>query len=147
MVEVELKLGRWSKVARVVVVPGIPVPVLLGTDIYELTSSNPVMVTTRAQARKECNITARTEKNSEESTSDPCQTTKRMAPENVSDGECSEPNVEQETPEQRREEATTSTPQELSPLEANADDIRQWQAIDPTLAKARDEAREEESDD
>ena len=145
--EVELKLGQWSKVARVVVAPGIPVPVLLGTDIYELTSSNPVMVTTRAQARKECNIAARTEKSSEESTSDPSQTTKRMAPENVSDGECSEPNVEQETLEQRREEATTSTPQELSPLEANADDIRQWQAIDPTLAKARDEAREEESDD
>ena len=29
--EVRLKLGRWSQKAKVVVAPGIPVPVLLGT--------------------------------------------------------------------------------------------------------------------
>ena len=39
-----------------VVAPGIPVPVLLGTDIYDLSLSNPVMVTTRAQARRDSNI-------------------------------------------------------------------------------------------
>ena len=31
-------------------------------------------------------------------------------------------------------------PQGLNLLEANVDDIRQWQAVDPTLAKAREEA-------
>ena len=49
--EEKLKLGWWSQTARVVVAPGIPVPVLLGIDIYDLSLSNQVMVTTRAQAR------------------------------------------------------------------------------------------------
>ena len=31
--KVNLKLGQWSQVAKLVVAPGIPVPVLLGTDI------------------------------------------------------------------------------------------------------------------
>ena len=48
--EVRLKLGRWSQKARVVVAPGIPVPILLGTDIYDLPLSNPVMATTRNQS-------------------------------------------------------------------------------------------------
>ena len=48
--EVKLKLGQWSQTTKVVVAPDIPVPVLLGTDIYALASDNPVMVTTRAQA-------------------------------------------------------------------------------------------------
>ena len=42
--------------------------------------------------------------------------------------------------EQRRKEEPTSMPQELNPLEANVDDIRQWQSTDPTLAKAHGEA-------
>ena len=40
----------------------------------------------------------------------------------------------------------TSKPEELNPLDANVDDIRQWQAMDPTLAKAHDEAENEESE-
>ena len=51
-----------------------------------------------------------------------------------------------ETVEQRREAEPTSKPEELNPLEAKVDNIRQWQAMDPTLAKARDEARNEESE-
>ena len=31
---VQLQLGHWPQVARVVVAPVIPVPVLLGTDTY-----------------------------------------------------------------------------------------------------------------
>ena len=49
--------------------------------------------------------------------------------------------------EQRREEVPTSTLQELNPLEANTATMRQWQATDPTLAKARDMAKNDESDD
>ena len=48
------KLGRWSKVARVVVIPGIHVLVLLEVGIYELTTSNPLMAITRSQAMREC---------------------------------------------------------------------------------------------
>ena len=59
-----------SPVARVVATPSISVPTLLGTDIYELTSSNPVMVTTRAQARKGRNITGGTEEATKETTQD-----------------------------------------------------------------------------
>ena len=64
--EVRLKLGRWSQKSRVVVAPGIPVPVLLGTDIYDLPLNNPVMVTTRNQAKKDHNLVT----NAEEGTSE-----------------------------------------------------------------------------
>lgn len=60
--------------ARVVVTPDIPVSVLLETDIYDLTPSNPVMVTTRTQARRECNTIARPVIIPEEDMSEPCQT-------------------------------------------------------------------------
>ena len=143
--EVKLKLGRWSRTARVVVAPGIPVPVLLGTDIYDLTPSNPVMVTTRAQARRECSTTARPENiPTEEGMSEFRQTVNTRAQENVSTDECSRSTSEKETGEQRREETPTSAPQGLDPLGASADDIKQWQATDP---KARDEAEEEETED
>ena len=36
--------------------------------------------------------------------------------------------------------------QGLNPLEANVEDIKQWQAMDPTLAKAREEAANEGSE-
>ena len=65
----------------------------------------------------------------------------------VLDGECGEATTESEVTEQRREEVPTSTLQELNPLEANADTMRQWQATDPTLAKACDMAKNDESDD
>ena len=68
--EVRLKLGQWSQTARVVVAPGIPVPVLLGTDIYDLSLSNPVIVTTRAQARRDSNLTNDTEGTIEEKPSE-----------------------------------------------------------------------------
>ena len=51
--EVNFRLGQWSQCSRVVVAPDIPVPVLLGTDIYKLTTDKPVMVTTRAQAKRD----------------------------------------------------------------------------------------------
>ena len=57
MAEVKLRLGQWSQTAKVVAVPDIPVPVLLGIDIYVLVFDNPVMVTTRAQARMGSEIT------------------------------------------------------------------------------------------
>ena len=51
-----------------------------------------------------------------------------------------------ETVEQRREEEpTTSILQGLNPLEANVNNIKQWQAMDLTLAKAREEAVNEGS--
>ena len=53
-----LKLGQWSQKARVVVAPGIPVP---GTDIYDVSLSNPVMVATRNQAKKGHNLLTNTE--------------------------------------------------------------------------------------
>ena len=37
-------------------------------------------------------------------------------------------------------------PQELNPLEANVNGIKQWQAMDPTLVKACDAAGNEESE-
>jgi len=49
---VKLQLGQWSQIAIVVVAPGIPVPVLLGTDIYDLNPNQPVLVTTRSQAKR-----------------------------------------------------------------------------------------------
>ena len=55
----------------------------------------------------------------------------------------SEPTEEMELVEQRREEEPTSMPQEL---EVNVDNIRQWQAMDPTLVKACDEAGNEASE-
>ena len=65
----------------------------------------------------------------------------------VLNGEHGEATTESEAIEQRREEVSTSTPQDLNPQEANADTMRQWQATDPTLAKTRDRAKEEENDD
>ena len=121
--EVKLQLGRWSQIAKVIVAPGIPVPVLLGTDIYKL---KPVMVTTRSQAKRDhSSIVGAQESGRLES------------------GECSTVNDPiEENKEQRREELPTSTVEEYNSLEANADDIRQWQATDPTMTKARDKAGE-----
>ena len=108
-----------------VVAPGIPVPVLLGTDIYDLSCSNPVMVTTRAQAKRDSSLMTDTEGTSEErpAESDSLKTTDISATD-VLNGEYSEPTKEAETVEQRREEAPTSMPQGLNPLEANVDDIK-----------------------
>ena len=122
-------------------------PVLLGTDIYDLSPSNPVMVTTRAQTRKKCSTTVRPGNIPEEGTSESCQVVDNSTSENISNDGCSRPTLEMETIEQRREETPTSTSQRLNALEASADDIRQWQAADPTLTKACDEAEEKESDD
>ena len=146
--EVRLKLGQWSQTARVVVAPGIPVPVLLGTDIYDLSLSNPMMVTTRAHARRDCNLISDAEGTVEEqpSESDSIDTVENISVTDALNGEYSESTEEMETVEQRREAEPTSKPEELNPLEANVDDIRQWQAMDPTLATARDEAGNEESE-
>ena len=122
--------------------PGIPAPVLLGTDIYDLSFNNPVMVTTRAQAKRDRNLVTDTEGTLEErpAKSDSLETTEDISVTDALNGEYSEPTKEVETVEQRREEEPTSMPQGLNPLEANVDDIRQWQAVDPILAKAHKEA-------
>ena len=130
-----------------VAAPDIPVPVLLGTDIYELTRNSPVMVTTRAQAKRDRNTTSDTKETTIETTPDPGVTRGGTSGNNVSKGEGGRTTMKSEVTEQRREELSTSTPQELNLLEANADNMRQWQATDPTLAKARDGVKEEESDD
>ena len=147
--EARLKLGRWSQKVRVVVAPGIPVPVLLGTDIYDLPLSNPVMVTTRNQSKKDHNLVT----NIEEGTSGEGPSELAGSNETVEDTTITDaPNSnltstqEEETVEQRREEEPTLMPQGLNPLEANVDDIKLWQAADPTLAKARKEAVNEESE-
>ena len=119
---VRLRLGQWSRVARVVAAPGIPVPVLLRTDIYELTTSNPLMVTTRAQARRGCDVTGGTDDTIKETTPDLGTTTEDTLAEDVKNGECGKTTTEMEVVEQRREEVPTSAPRESNPLEANADD-------------------------
>ena len=145
--EVKLKLGQWSRTAKVVAAADIPVPVLLGTDIYALASGNPVMVTTRTQARKDNNVTSHAEETAKETVADLVVTNGDTPAKDVLDGECGEVTTESEVTEQRREEVPTSTLQELNPLEANAATMRQWQATDPTLAKARDMAKSDESDE
>ena len=146
--EVRLKLGQWSQTARVIVAPGIPVPVLLGTDIYDQSLSNPVMVTTRAQARRDSNLTNDIEGTIEErlSESDSLETVENISVTDVLNGEYGESTEEMEMVEQRREVEPTSKPEGSNPLQANVDNIRQWQAMDPTLAKARDKAGNEKSE-
>ena len=139
--EVNLKLGQWSQVAKVVVAPGIPVPVLLGTDIYEL---KPVMVTTRAQARRNHSSTAGAQGSNRP---EPGDDNEIIPVDSNLQGECSTVSDPiEESNEQRMEELPTSTDEEHSSLEANADEIRQWQTTDPTLTRVRDEAGEEGSD-
>ena len=129
--EVRLKLGRWAQTAKVVVAPGIPVPVLLGTDIYDLSLNNPVMVTTRAQAKRDSNLVTDTEADTEgtleerPAESDPLET-EDISATDAPNGDYSEPTKEVETVQQRREEEPTSMPQGLNPPQANIDDIRQW---------------------
>ena len=147
--DVRLRLSQWSRVARVarvVAAPGIPVPVLLRTDIYELTASNPVMVTTRAQARRGCDVTCGTDDAIKETTSDLGMTTEDTPAEDVKNGECGKTTTEMEVVEPRREEVPLSTSR-IQSFRANADDIRQWQAADSTLTKARDEAREKKGEE
>ena len=145
--EVNLRLGQWSQIAKVVAALDIPIPVLLETDIYALASDNPVMVITRAQARKDSQVTGNAEETAKETVPDLVVANGDTSAKDVLNGECGEATTESEAIEQRREEVSTSTPQDLNPLEANADTMRQWQATDPTLAKARDGAKEEENDD
>ena len=111
------------------------VPVLVGSDIYELIPNNPVMVTSykslicvgegaisQAVQRKIMpNLGVTTEG------------------ESVPNSECGEAAMEGYMIKQRMEEVPTTIPQELKSLEINADGIRQWQATDLTLAKARNE--------
>ena len=78
------------------------------------------------------------------SESDSLKTVENISVTDALKGEYSESTEEMETVEQRREAEPTSMPEELNPLEANVDDIRQWQAMEPTLAKACDKAGNEE---
>ena len=101
--EVKLRLGQWSQTAKVVAAPDIPVPVLLGTDIYALTSDNPVMVTTRAQARKDSEVTGNAEETSKETVPDLVVANGDISAKDVLNGECGEATTESEAIEQRRE--------------------------------------------
>ena len=78
--------------------------------------------------------------------SDSLKTIENISATHAPNGEYSEPTKEVETVEQRREEEPTSMTQGLNPLEVNVDDIKQWQAMDPTLAKACEEAVNEGSE-
>ena len=80
-------------------------------------------------------------------------TNKDLAEETTNEGEPnndsvddSVDSVEMEATELRREEPPRVEPQESDPLQANVGDIKQWQAMDPTLARAREEAEDSESD-
>ena len=106
--------------------PGIPVPVLLGTGIYDLPLNNPVMVTTRNQAKKDHNLVTNTEEGTlEKGPSEWTGSNEVVEDIPVIDA----PNInlastqEEETVEQRREEEPTLMSQGLNPLEANVDDI------------------------
>ena len=166
--EVYLRLGQWSRAAKVVVAPGLPVPVLLGTDIYRLTASKPVMVTVRVQAKRGGSA-PKDEKKATEPQPDTDKQQKNeddllveeiftiQQDEDLGEGsaeqEASPMNQyhkstieEEEYTEQRREELPDSTPQECKVLEATAEDIRRWQAQDPTLQKVREEAGDAGSD-
>lgn len=140
---VKLQLGRWKRVSRVVVAPGIPVPVLLGTDIYDL-MAKPVLVTTRAQAMRDH------DKNTEVNESGTLHTNNRV--EDLADtnggkaGEYLSELVEGQATDQRREEPMRLEPEESNPLQASVDEIKQWQAMDATLAKPREAAEKEESE-
>ena len=123
--EVKLRLGQWSRTTMVVAAADIPVPVLLGTDIYALASDNPVMVTMRTQARKDSDVTSHAEETTKETAADLVMTNGDTPANDVLDSECGEATTESEVTEQRRDEVPTSTFQELNPLEANADTIRQ----------------------
>ena len=105
------------------------------------------MVTTRTQARKNSDVTSHAEETTKETATDLVVTNGDTPAKDVLDGECGDATTESEVTEQRREEVPTSTLQELNPLEANADMMRQWQATNPTLAKACDMAKNDESDD
>ena len=138
---VKLQLGRWSQIARVVVAPGIPIPVLLGTDIYDLNPKKPVLVTTRAQAKRNSN--------SNTMASGGGTNSHDLAEESTNEGEPnndSVDSVEMEATELRREEPPAVESQESDPLQANVGDVKQWQAMDPTLARAREAAEDSESD-
>ena len=53
--EVEIKVGGWKQVCKVVVAPKLPVAVLLGTDLHQPTESlhTGLLVTTRAQKQRQ----------------------------------------------------------------------------------------------
>ena len=94
--EVKLRLGQWSHTAKVVAAPGIPVPVLLGTDIYALAFDNPVMVTTRAQARKDSEVTGNAGETAKETVPDLVAANRNTPPKDVLNGECGEAATESE---------------------------------------------------
>ena len=111
--------------------------------------NNPVMVTTRNQAKKYHNLVTNTERGtSEEGPSELTGSNKIVEDIPVIDAPNSDlaSTQEEEAVEQRREEEPTLMPQGLNPLEANVDDIKLWQAADPTLAKAQEETVNEESE-
>ena len=96
--------------------PGIPIPVLLGTDIHDLPRSNPVIVTKINQSKKDHNLVT----NTEEGTSGEGPSKLAGSNETVEDTTITDaPNSnlvstqEEETVEQRREEEPTLMPQEL----------------------------------
>ena len=167
--EVNLRLGQWSQFSRVVVASDIPVPVLLGTDIYKLTTDKPVMVTTRAQTKKDDLASKNEEQIVEPDTQSQQEdidsslmveapteqakeiTTERESAEQraVSTEVSNETTLEGDphTIEQRREELPSAALRECSPLEATVEHIKQWQAQDPTLQKARETVGEADSKD
>ena len=137
---VKLQLGRWKQVARVVVA----VPVLLGTDIYDLTAKL-VLVTTRAQAMRDRDKDTEVHESGTLHTNDGVED----LAEDTNGGKAGKylsESVEGQTTDQRREELMGLEPEESNPLQASMDEIKQWQAMDPTLAKPRKAAENEESE-
>jgi len=109
------------------------------------------MVTTRAQAKRHHSSTASKNGSRPESIEDKevllgsIEENEVLSVDRNPQGECNAvSNPIEEDTEPRRDELPTSTFMECNPLEANADDIRQWQATDPTLAKVRDDAGRQE---
>ena len=106
--------------------PGIPLPVLLGTDINDLPLNNPVMVTTKNQAKKGYNLMTNTEEGT--LAGGPSELTgSNEIVKDILVIDAPNSNLvstqEEEAVEHRREEEPTLIPQGLNPPEAYIDDI------------------------
>ena len=156
--EVEFSLGGIQRKARVVVAPSLPVPVLLGRDLYDIRDGwklpeTGLLAETRAQRkrredavqqRREETVLQRVEPDEDEQRAEPGEDEQRMEPdedeqraEPGEDEQRMEPDEEVESMEEVMLGSEGELGPETIPLQATRKEVELWQAQDESLDHIR----------
>ena len=173
--EVQLQVGDWEGSVCVTVAPELPVPVLLGKDVFQETPEAlnlALLVETRAQRKREAaqnrgegekmasnveevpgtnfdnDLFSHSQEQARLTRSQKYKIEQQYRDINCSNETACVENTSEGDEELNREEETNDPPQQVTPptvLQATPEEIRQWQEQYPTLQAAREAVGKETS--